>query len=303
MHKEMILLDTDIGDDIDDAYTLGLLLAEQANLIGVTTVYRNSRQRAKIAAKLISLFDKKDEIKVYVGEDIPEKEEVKKFEKADVDGKANIPHYIPSEMEKEQTEDGAVDFIIQTLKAHPYEITLLAIGPLTNLARVIEKDHAAFQLAKSLLIMGGNFSEQDVEWNVLCDPEAAKTVFLGGVPIKAVGVDITRKCMFNERTLEYLSSLESAKYRLLVKMTEIWIDHNQERGVLPTMHDPLTAATLFNTELVEFAKGKFRVETDGVCRAMTLPDEDGVELEYAVDVDVEKFMQYLCGLFREDKLT
>ena len=119
--------------------------------------------------------------------------------------------------------------------------------------------------------MGGNFSEQDVEWNVLCDPEAAKTVFLGGVPIKAVGVDITRKCMFNERTLEYLSSLESAKYRLLVKMTEIWIDHNQERGVLPTMHDP--------------------------------PDEDGVELEYAVDVDVEKFMQYLCGLFREDKLT
>lgn len=119
MHKEMILLDTDIGDDIDDAYTLGLLLAEQANLIGVTTVYRNSQQRAKIAAKLISLFDKKDEIKVYVGEDIPEKEEVKKFEKADVDGKANIPHYIPSEMEKEQTEDGAVDFIIQTLKAHP----------------------------------------------------------------------------------------------------------------------------------------------------------------------------------------
>ncbi len=238
MHKEMILLDTDIGDDIDDAYTLGLLLAEQANLIGVTTVYRNSQQRAKIAAKLISLFDKKDEIKVYVGEDIPEKEEVKKFEKADVDGKANIPHYIPSEMEKEQTEDGAVDFIIQTLKAHPYEITLLAIGPLTNLARVIEKDHAAFQLAKSLLIMGGNFSEQDVEWNVLCDPEAAKTVFLGGVPIKAVGVDITRKCMFNERTLEYLSSLESAKYRLLVKMTEIWIDHNQERGVLPTTTVP-----------------------------------------------------------------
>jgi purine nucleosidase/pyrimidine-specific ribonucleoside hydrolase len=292
--KHLLILDTDIGDDIDDAYALSLLLAENAELLGVTTVYRNSLQRAKIASKLISLFGKSNEIKVYVGEDYPEKEPLKKFEKADRDGKANIPHYIDEEMKDEPVEDGAVDFILDTLKKHPNEVTIVAIGPLTNLARAIEKDKETFSLAKDILMMGGNFSEYDVEWNFLCDPEAAKTVFECGVPIKAVGVDITRKCTFKENTLECLSQLKSDKYKLLVKMTKIWIAHNEERGQPPTMHDPLAISTLFNDRFVTFKKGNYKIFLSDKARAMSLSEEHGAEIEYAADVNVEAFMQYLC---------
>ena len=290
--KSLIILDTDIGDDIDDAYALSVLLAENANVLGVTTVYRNSLQRAKIASKMISLFGK--EVKVYVGEDYPEVEPLKKFEKADKDGKANIPHYIDEVMKDETVESGAVDFILDTLKKYPHEVTLLAIGPLTNLARAIEKDRETFALAKNILMMGGNFSEYDVEWNFLCDPEAAKTVFECGVPIKAVGVDITRKCTFTENTVDCFSKLQSEKYKLLVKMTKIWISHNAERGHPPTMHDPLAASTLFQDGLVTFKKGKYKIFLSDKARAMSLPDENGTEIEYASDVDVEAFRTYLC---------
>lgn len=295
--KDLIILDTDIGDDIDDAYALSMLLAEDAELLGVTTVYRNSLQRAKIASKMISLFGK--DVKVYVGEDYPEVEPLKKFEKADKDGKANIPHYIDEEMKDEAVEDGAVDFILDTLKKYPHEVTVFAIGPLTNLARAIEKDRETFALAKNILMMGGNFSEFDVEWNFLCDPEAAKTVFESGVPIKAVGVDITRKCTFTENTLECFSKLKSDKYKLLVKMTRIWIAHNEERGQPPTMHDPLAASTLFQDGLVTFKKGKFKIFLSDKARAMSLADENGVEIEYAVDVDVDAFRQYLCKMLQK----
>ena len=292
--KKLLILDTDIGDDIDDAYALSMLLAENADILGVTTVYRNSLQRAKIAAKLISLFGKSDQIKVYVGEDYPEVEPLKKFEKADKDGKANIPHYIDKEMKEEAVESGAVDFILDTLKKYPREVTVFAIGPLTNLARAIEKDRETFALAKEILMMGGNFSEFDVEWNFLCDPEAAKTVFECGVPIKAVGVDITRKCTFTENTLDCFSKLQSDKYKLLVKMTKIWIAHNEERGQPPTMHDPLAASTLFQDGLVTFKKGKYKIFLSDKARAMSLADENGTEIEYAADVDVEAFRHYLC---------
>ena len=300
--KDLFILDTDIGDDIDDAYALSVLLAENANLLGVTTVYRNSLQRAKIAKRLITLSGKANDIKVYVGEDYPEVEPLKKFEKADKDGKANIPHYIDAEMKDEIVEDGAVDFMLDALKKYPHQVTVIAIGPLTNLARAIEKDREGFALAKNILLMGGNFSEYDVEWNFLCDPEAAKTVFECGVPIKAVGVDITRKCTFVENTLDCFSQLQSDKYKLLVKMTRIWIEHNEERGQPPTMHDPLAISTLFQDGLVTFKKGKFKIFLSDKARAMSLADEGGTEIEYAVDVDVEGFRDYLCKTLRKSDM-
>ena len=79
--KQKIWLDTDIGDDIDDAYALTLLLAKGADLIGVSTVYRNARQRAKIAAKMLALWGK--HIPVYEGESYPEKQPLFRFAHSD----------------------------------------------------------------------------------------------------------------------------------------------------------------------------------------------------------------------------
>lgn len=301
MEEYEIILDTDIGDDIDDAYALALLMAEKANLLGVTTVYRNAVQRAKIAARLIGLWQRN--IPVYAGESYPEKQPLFRFDKADEGNVPNIPHYIPGEMQSEKIGgENAVDFILNALRARPHEITILAIGPFTNLAAAIKKDKNAFLLAKEVVIMGGDYTESEAEWNVLCDPEAAAALFSSGVKIRAVGVDVTQRCRFSPETLAYLRALKNPKNRLLFRMTEIWIAHNAERGVPPTMHDPLTAETLFHKDLVRFETGRYEVCLTGEKRGFTQKSETGAQIEYAAAANVPKFMEILKNnLSREDR--
>lgn len=299
MNYDALILDTDIGDDIDDAYALCLLMAEKANVIGVSTVYRNAVQRARIASALISLWGEK--IPVYAGESYPEVQPLFKFEKADVDGKPMIPHYIPAVMENAKIEKkNGVDFLLDTVRANPYNITVLAIGPFTNLAAAAEHDSETFGKIKRILIMGGDYTSTVPEWNILCDPEAADKVFRSGVPIRAVGFDVTKRCRFDDETLAFLRSLKAEKNKLLVRMTEIWIDHNREKGAVPTMHDPLTAETLFDDSLVTFARGKFKVMLGGENRGATVPDPDGTEIEYATGVNVPAFMARLREKLKEE---
>ncbi len=301
MEEYEIILDTDIGDDIDDAYALALLMAEKANLLGVTTVYRNAVQRAKIAARLIGLWQRN--IPVYAGESYPEKQPLFRFDKADEGNVPNIPHYISGEMQSEKIGgENAVDFILNALRARPHEITILAIGPFTNLAAAIKKDKNAFLLAKEVVIMGGDYTESEAEWNVLCDPEAAAALFSSGVKIRAVGVDVTQHCRFSPETLAYLRALKNPKNRLLLRMTEIWIAHNAEKGVPPTMHDPLTAEALFHKDLVRFETGRYEVCLTGEKRGFTQKSETGAQIEYAAAANVPKFMEILKNnLSREDR--
>ena len=299
MNYDALILDTDIGDDIDDAYALCLLMAEKANVIGVSTVYRNAVQRARIASALISLWGEK--IPVYAGESYPEVQPLFKFEKADVDGKPMIPHYIPAVMGNAKIEEkNGVDFLLDTVRANPYNITVLAIGPFTNLAAAAKRDPETFGKIKRILIMGGDYTSIVPEWNILCDPEAADKVFRSGVPIRAVGFDVTKRCRFDDETLAFLRSLKAEKNKLLVRMTEIWIDHNREKGAVPTMHDPLTAETLFDDSLVTFRRGKFKVMLVGENRGATVADPDGTEIEYAADVNVPAFMARLREKLKEE---
>ncbi len=291
---DKIILDTDIGDDIDDAYALSLLMAEGAPISGVTTVYRNAEQRAKIAAKMIELWGKN--IPVYAGESYPEKQPLFRFEKADEGDRPNIPHYIPSVMQDERIGTNGVDALLRMIEEASGEITLISIGPMTNLARALKKSPETFGKIKQILLMGGDYTGKLAEWNVLCDPEAAAAVFKSSVNIRAVGVDITCKCTLDGEMLSFLSSLHSKKNKLLAKMTDIWIEHNQKTGGIPIMHDPLTVSVLFNESMVRFARGRFRVVLEGADRGKTLPDENGKEIEYAVSADYPAFMQKL----RED---
>ena len=89
-------------------------------------------------------------------------------------------------------EKNGVDFLLDTVRANPYNITVLAIGPFTNLAAAAERAPETFGKIKRILIMGGDYTSNVPEWNILCDPEAADKVFRSGVPIRAVGFDVTK---------------------------------------------------------------------------------------------------------------
>ena len=251
-----VILDTDIGDDIDDSFALLLLLeSHKFNCLGVTTVFRNSLKRAKMAKQLIRSLGY--DIKVYRGIDDPLKQnidhliskEIKEKEKYDEDGKYIFPQYDKS-MENEKVEDeNAVDFIIRMIHLYPHEVTLIPIGPLTNIASAIKKDPTIVPLIKEIRLMGAGLNLNFVERNIFCDPDAAKIVFSSNInKIVAVTINVTSLTSLTEEEVNSLKNNNSKAIKLVYEAMMKWIKHNEFSS--PVMHDPLTVASLIDESII-----------------------------------------------------
>lgn len=297
MNKIKIILDTDIGDDIDDAFALSIALNEpRCELLGVTTVFRNSEKRAKMAKSLIKAFDK--DVKVYAGCDAPLiakvddliPSEIKAREKLDEKGKYLIPQYLPLMDESDVEKEHAVDYIISTVHQYPHEVTIVAIGPLTNVAMAMRKDPDIIPLIKEIRIMGGH--PKDIhckEWNIFCDPEAARIVYSSSVRLYAVGLNVTMQVKLEEKHREKLKQVDGERFSLLSNMMEKWFKHYE--FACPVMHDPLAISTLF-TDVCTFSFEPIYVGLEGEERAVTKLDKRGNEICYADSVDTDKFFHY-----------
>ena len=251
-----VILDTDIGDDIDDSFALLLLLeSHKFNCLGVTTVFRNSLKRAKMAKKLIRSLGY--DIKVYRGIDDPLKQnidhliskEIKEKEKYDEDGKYIFPQYDKS-MENEKVEDeNAVDFIIRMIHLYPHEVTLIPIGPLTNIASAIKKDPTIVPLIKEIRLMGAGLNLNFVERNIFCDPDAAKIVFSSNInKIVAVTINVTSLTSLTEEEVNSLKNNNSKAIKLVYEAMMKWFKHYEFSS--PVMHDPLTVASLIDESII-----------------------------------------------------
>lgn len=251
-----VILDTDIGDDIDDSFALLLLLeSHKFNCLGVTTVFRNSLKRAKMAKQLIRSLGY--DIKVYRGIDDPLKQnidhliskEIKEKEKYDEDGKYIFPQYDKS-MENEKVEDeNAVDFIIRMIHTYPHEVTLIPIGPLTNIASAIKKDPTIVPLIKEIRLMGAGLNLNFVEWNIFCDPDAAKIVFSSNInKIVAVTINVTSLTSLTEEEVNSLKDNNSKAIKLVYEAMMKWFKHYEFSS--PVMHDPLTVASLIDESII-----------------------------------------------------
>ena len=251
-----VILDTDIGDDIDDSFALLLLLeSHKFNCLGVTTVFRNSLKRAKMAKQLIRSLGY--DIKVYRGIDNPLKQnidhliskEIKEKEKYDEDGKYIFPQYDKS-MENEKVEDeNAVDFIIRMIHLYPHEVTLIPIGPLTNIASAIKKDPTIVPLIKEIRLMGAGLNLNFVERNIFCDPDAAKIVFSSNInKIVAVTINVTSLTSLREEEVNSLKNNNSKAIKLVYEAMMKWFKHYEFPS--PVMHDPLTVASLIDESII-----------------------------------------------------
>ena len=247
-----VILDTDIGDD----FALLLLLeSHKFNCLGVTTVFRNSLKRAKMAKQLIRSLGY--DIKVYRGIDDPLKQnidhliskEIKEKEKYDEDGKYIFPQYDKS-MENEKVEDeNAVDFIIRMIHLYPHEVTLIPIGPLTNIASAIKKDPTIVPLIKEIRLMGAGLNLNFVERNIFCDPDAAKIVFSSNInKIVAVTINVTSLTSLTEEEVNSLKNNNSKAIKLVYEAMMKWFKHYEFSS--PVMHDPLTVASLIDESII-----------------------------------------------------
>ncbi len=271
MDKQKILIDTDIGDDIDDALALALGLAlPQLEIVGITTVFRDAIARARIANHLLKLAGRTD-IPVYAGSGdglVQANERLPLCQMTEDTDKACYDAVNAAAAETDNGES-AVDFILEMAEKYGNELILLGIGPLTNIAKAMLKAPETMKKLKKIVIMGGTYFEHHLEWNILCDVEAADVVYSRCENLYCVGFDVT-----NQTTVSYLEhrtmmQMTGDPYRdYLATLVQQWSDRVWH---CPTLHDPLALYYIADPEILQMKLAHIAVETQGVhTRGMTV---------------------------------
>jgi len=245
--KIKVIFDTDIGSDIDDAIALAYLLAQdKCDLLGITTVSGDTIKRAELA----SIFCKiaKKEIPIIAGQanrlDAPSRQ-------------PQVPHsLVLSKWEHDSnfSQKNSIDFIADMVRKYPYQIVLLAVGPMTNIASLFLKYPDIPPLLNSLRLMAGSFfSVEDspiAEWNVYCDPKAAQIIYGTSVPHHtSIGLDVTLKLDMNPEEVSKRFSHDLLKP--IIDMSDIWF--NEREKIF--FHDPLAALTIFDDNVCTYTNG------------------------------------------------
>ena len=270
-----IILDTDIGDDVDDALALAIALnSPEIELCGVTTVFRDAPRRALLAQQLLALF--KRDVPIFAGCSKPL---LKPY--SDISGGANLGRQFAALDSSLQYEKGqhAADFIIEQAAAAPERLTLVPIGPLTNIALALAKEPEIIEQTR-IVLMGGQWSKPGGEWNILCDPEAAAMVFNSGAEITMVGLDVTLQCVLSDAQVEQFLSAGTPHAKWLYDLIKLW-NHRV------TLHDPLTILALFS-DCVQFEEKRIEVVLCGDERGRTKVVEGTPNCRVAVSVDAER---------------
>lgn len=293
--KQKILLDTDIGTDIDDAVALAYLLANpKCDLVGITTVTGESTKRAMMASALCKIAGKN--IPIYPGIEKP-------LIREQLQTKAQQAKALDKwEHETNFPQGEAIEFLRKTIRQNPGEIILLTIGPLTNIGLLFSIDPEIPSLLKGIYTMAGNYNLEvpaysDVEWNAEGDFHASYiTYYANAKNHHSIGIDITSRV-----TMDSDEFAEICKHDLLkpvLDFSQVWF----EEWDAVTFHDPLVAATIFNDSICKFEKGQVVVELDNKDkRGLTHwhPGKEGGNHLVAVDVNKEKFFEEYLSVFKD----
>jgi inosine-uridine nucleoside N-ribohydrolase len=248
-----VLLDTDIGSDIDDAVCLAYLLTQpECELLGVTTVSGEPERRAMLVSALCNVAG--IQIPIYPGVEAPLLGPQRQPRAPQA---AALPRW---EHASTFARGQAIEFMRQTIRAHPGEVTLLAIGPMTNVALLFAVDPDIPALLNRLVLMCGVFTNRlpqvgPLEWNAICDPHAAAMVYRAGVAVhRSIGLDVT--CQVTMDAREVRERFSAKLLRPVLDFAEVWF---RERPRI-TFHDPLAAATIFDEQICACERGTVEVE-------------------------------------------
>lgn len=272
-----IIIDCDPG--IDDALALMLALSSpELNILGITTVSGNvpAQVGADNALKVLKQMNRLD-IPVYCGAEIPLKKDY--VDARDTHGEDGLGETNYPKADGVSWKGGAVDFIIETLQKET-GVSIIAIGPMTNLALALQKCPEAFQRLDEFISMGGNFRSYGncspvAEYNYWCDPDAANYVYQNlGTMIHMVGLDVTRKIVFTPTIADFCQRIHPSNGTFAKQITRFYNEFhwNYERIIGCVINDPLAIAYFIDRELCSGISGYTMVVTDGVCIGQTVVD-------------------------------
>lgn len=269
-----VLLDTDIGSDVDDALALGVLLGSpEARIAGVTTVYGDTLLRARLAHRLASLAG--HDLTVVPGADEPLSG--KEVWWAGHEGRA----FTDLEAEPVHADVPADRFLAEAVLERPGRFDVMGIGPQTNLAHALA--HPGFASAvRTLYLMGGHFGpDAGAEHNIVSDITAARTVFTSGTPTVVTGLEITQRVRIGRDGIERIRA--AGPYgEALAREIDAWTGFTGEGCSVP--HDPITALSMLRPELYTTERGTVTVDDEGRT-AFHADPEGAVRLVTDADLD------------------
>ena len=295
-----VILDTDIGTDVDDCIALALILGSpELELVGITCVYGDVQLRARIALKLLQLRGITG-VPVMIGA----QETLLGLRPIYWEGHEGEGLLQADDANLTPASEFAVNFIVRTVMSNPGDVHLLCIGPLTNAALAIRQEPRLARNLASLTIMGGEFQRSaDVylnygEHNILSDPEAAHIVFTSGAPITLIPLDITLQVRITATDCSRIRDAGTAFHQAVADELEGYPPFASRGWTF--MHDPLAAAALVEPNLVKTVPLHVDVETGGRFAAgvtfMRSPDADWeANAQVALEVDAACFEEFLIS--------
>jgi inosine-uridine nucleoside N-ribohydrolase len=287
-----VILDTDIGTDVDDLLALVFLAhAPELRLEGVTTVYGDTLLRARIAAVAWQRTGN-PEIPMVPGAAKPLSE--RQILWCGHEG-AGIASLEVASVDQSRT---AEQFLIDNSNVYSGQLEVLAIGPLTNIANTISHDAGFASRIKRLYLMGGAYWLDYPEHNIECDHLAARIVFDSGIPITAVGLDVTLRVHLTERELRRIRQLPNGLGPLLDNQIRQWWKYLGANHNHP--HDPLAALAMVRPDLFLFENCEVKIRTEqGMAGRLERFDNPNGNVHAAYDLYVnsaEKMLfSYITG--------
>jgi inosine-uridine nucleoside N-ribohydrolase len=262
-----VIIDTDPG--VDDA--LALLLAMRSpelKIEAITAVAGNVPLELSLpnALRMVEISGRTD-IPVAAGAKAPLQRRLVTATYAH--GENGLGGAVFPEPTIKPVPEPAAELIRQVIRKYPGEVSLIPIGPMTNIATALDLDSELAGMVRGIVMMGGSLSGGNItpaaEFNVYVDPEAARIVFQSGIPITMVGLDVTRKTSLTDEHVRVLEAAKNPVSQAAAKIGRNAINHNREQGFLigPNMHDSLAVAGFLDPSLLTLKDYYVDVETTG----------------------------------------
>jgi inosine-uridine nucleoside N-ribohydrolase len=285
---QLVWVDTDVGDDVDDAFALGLILrSPELKVLGISTTYGDTEMRARLLDRLVAATGEKG-TPVYAG---PRSET------------RNVLTQAPyAERSPARVHADGVKAMLAAIQAHPGELTLIALGPLVTVGATIERDPATFRKLKRVVMMGGSIyrgygggkgqapAPPMPEWNIDQYPKGFGQLLGAGVPLYLMPLDSTQ-IPLDAKDRDALFAVGNPMTDQLTLLYHQWVwrtvDHNQT----PTLFDPVAAAYTFRPDLCPTKPMRLTVDEKG----MTKPVEGEPNANVCLTSDELGFLKLLLG--------
>jgi purine nucleosidase len=280
---EKIIIDTDIGDDVDDAFAVALALrSPEVQILGITTAFGDTETRAKLVDRMLGEAGRAD-IPVAAGAATHTNNSFTQR------GYAEGGHFARA------SHPDAVSFMLEQIRKNPGQITLVAIGPLVNVGALIDKDVETFRKLKRVVMMGGSIERgygepyaaprpPQPEWNIVNDIASARKLFASGVPIYMMPLDSTQ-LKLDEVKRAFLFRQDTPITDALTLLYHQWGQQT------PTLFDPMTIAYIVDAKLCPVQAIRIRVDDKG----LTLREAGTPNAQVCLNSDSEMFFRFYLG--------